>query len=266
MSQPISVVVADDEPLARDRLRRLLEGDAGTRLVAECSGGTAALEAIGRHRPHLLFLDVQMPDLDGFEVLQAVPPDRMPAVIFTTAYDRYALQAFDAQAVDYLLKPYSEARFTHALARAKAAIAAADGQRGRGLAGLLSQVRGERAAQREGTYLERLLVRDEGRVIVVPVGDLEYAEAAGNYVRLHAGGAVHLLRETLSELEAGLDPRRFARIHRSSIVNVAHVAELEPWFSGDYMVVLRSGARLKLSRSFRQAVEAKLRGSPEPGG
>lgn len=261
MSGPISVVVADDEPLARDRLRRLLEGDPGVRLAAECSGGLAALEAIDRHRPHLLFLDVQMPDLDGFEVLQAVPPDRMPAVVFTTAYDRYALQAFDAQAVDYLLKPYSEARFTSALARAKAAIAGADGARARTLAGLLAQVRTERDARTDGAYLERLLVRDEGRVIVVPVSDLEYAEAAGNYVRLHAGGAEHLLRETLSDLEAGLDPRRFARIHRSSIVNVAHVAELEPWFSGDYMVVLRSGTKLKLSRSFRQAVEARLRGT-----
>ena len=265
MSDPITAVLADDEPLARDRLRRLLEGDAEVRLVAECGGGSAALEAIERHRPHLLFLDVQMPDLDGFEVLQAVPPDRMPAVIFTTAYDRYALQAFDAQAVDYLLKPYSEARFASALARARLAIAAADGQQARRLGGLVSQVKAERAARGDGAYLERLLVRGEGRVIVVPVGELEYAEAAGNHVRLHAGGVEHLLRETLSELEARLDPRQFARIHRSSIVSVAHVAELEPWFSGDYMVVLRSGTKLKLSRSYRQTVEAKLRGTPGLG-
>ena len=265
MSEPISVVVADDEPLARDRLRRLLEGDPGVRLAAECSGGLAALEAIDRHRPQLLFLDVQMPDLDGFEVLQAVPPDRMPTVIFTTAFDRYALQAFDAQAVDYLLKPYSEARFASALARARLAIAAADGQQARRLGGLVSQVKAERAARGDGAYLERLLVRGEGRVIVVPVGELEYAEAAGNHVRLHAGGVEHLLRETLSELEARLDPRQFARIHRSSIVSVAHVAELEPWFSGDYMVVLRSGTKLKLSRSYRQTVEAKLRGTPGLG-
>ncbi len=261
MTGPISVVVADDEPLARDRLRRLLEGDAEVRLVEECPGGTSALAAIGTHRPQLLFLDVQMPDMDGFEVLRALPAQELPAVIFTTAYDRYALQAFDAQAIDYLLKPYSEARFTSALARAKAAIATADGQRARGLAGLLAQVHPERSRQ-EGAYLERLLVRDEGRVIVVPVGDIEYAEAAGNYVRLHVGAAEHLLRETLTELEAGLDPRRFARIHRSSIVNVGYVVELQPWFSGDYMVLLRSGAKLKLSRSYRQGVEAKLRGAP----
>ena len=265
MSGPVSVVVADDEPLARDRLRRLLERDADVRLVAECAGGTAALEAIGTHRPHLLFLDVQMPDMDGFEVLRAVPPERMPAVIFTTAYDRYALQAFDAQAVDYLLKPYSEARFTSALSRAKSSIAAGDGQRARELAGLLTQMGPERWRREEGAWLERLLVREEGRVIVVPVGDLEYAEAAGNYVRLHVGATEHLLRETLSELESGLDPRRFARIHRSSIVNVAHVVELQPWFSGDYMVLLRSGAKLKLSRSYRQGVEAKLRGAPGQG-
>jgi len=186
-------------------------------------------------------------------------------VIFTTAYDRYALQAFDAQAVDYLLKPYSEARFASALGRARASIAAGDGQRARTLSGLLAQLGPERPRRDEGVWLERLLVRDEGRVIVVPVGDLEYAEAAGNYVRLHVGAAEHLLRETLSELESGLDPRRFARIHRSSIVNVAHVVELQPWFSGDYMVLLRSGAKLKLSRSYRQGIEAKLRGTPDQG-
>lgn len=261
MSAPISVVVADDEPLARDRLRRLLEQQPDVTLVEECTGGAATLHAIGAHRPQLLFLDVQMPDMDGFEVLRAVPDGQLPAVIFTTAYDRYALQAFDASAVDYLLKPYSEARFASALARARTSIAAADGQRAARVTSLLAQVAHGRAPAAEGPFLERLLVREEGRVIVVPVGELEYAEAAGNYVRLHVGAAEHLLRETLSELEARLDARRFTRIHRSSIVNVAHVVELQPWFSGDYMVLLRSGAKLKLSRSYRQSVEARLRGT-----
>ncbi len=262
MSRVIRVVVADDELLARQRLRRLLRRAPDVRLVAECPDGPATVTAVLREAPDLLFLDVQMPELDGFGVLQALPADRLPVTVFVTAFDQYALRAFEAQALDYLLKPFTEARFQAAFERAR-------GQIGRGesasrLALLVEQLRREQQELRDrlergAEWLERVLIREEGRVTVVPVEEIDYLEAARNHVRIHVGKATHLLREPLGALESRLDPARFGRIHRSTIVNLDRVTEIEPWFSGDCNVVLRGGTRLRLSRSHRREFESRLR-------
>ena len=239
MTAPIRVVVADDEPLARHRIRRLLRREADVTIAAECADGAGTIAAVLRESPDLLFLDVQMPELDGFGVMRALPPGKAPVTVFVTAYDRYAIRAFDAQALDYLLKPYTEARFRVAFARARAVLARA-------------------AVTPPQEWLERVLIREEGRVRIVPVDEIDYLEASRNHVRVHAGGAAYLLREPLGALEARLDPARFGRIHRSTLVNLSRVAELEPWFSGDYHVVLAGGTRLRLSRTHRHEFESRL--------
>jgi len=264
MSASLRVLIADDEPLARQRLRRLLRREPEVEVVAECGDGPATVAGLMTHAPDLLFLDVQMPELDGFAVLRAIPADRLPVTIFVTAYDRYALQAFEARALDYLLKPYTEARFRAAFERARGAVLGPEpGERAR-LLSLLEQIRLEQRDLRaalssaEPPAADRLLVREEGRVRVLAASEVDWIEAARNTVRLHVGAAVHILREPLSALETRLDPSRFARIHRSTVVNLERVTEILPWFSGDGMVVLRSGERLRVSRSFRERFEARL--------
>ena len=262
MSRTIRTVIADDEPLARQRLRRMLRREPDVRLVAECGDGSATVGAVLREAPDLLFLDVQMPELDGFGVLQALPADRLPVTVFVTAFDHYALRAFEAQALDYLLKPFTEARFQAAFERARSQIGR--GAAGERLALLVEQLRREQQELRDrlergGEWLERMLIREEGRVTVVPVEEIDYLAAARNHVRIHVGTATHLLREPLGALEARLDPARFGRIHRSTIVNLERVAGIEPWFSGDCNVVLRGGTRLRLSRSYRREFEGRLR-------
>ncbi len=266
MTRLLRVVLADDEPLARQRIRRLLRRESDVRIAAECVDGAEAVTAIVREAPDLLFLDVQMPELDGFAVLRALPPDRMPVTVFVTAFDQYALRAFEAQALDYLLKPFTEARVRTAFERARALIDRPEAGERAALLRLLDQMRLEQRELRGmiesaggvGTGAERILVRENGRVLVIPAGEVEYIEAARNQVRIHAGRTSHLLREPLGALEARLDPSRFARIHRSTIVNLERVAEIEPWFSGDCIVVLRGGAKVRLSRGYRQDFEARL--------
>jgi two-component system, LytTR family, response regulator len=263
MTRPLSVLLVDDEPLARQRLRRMLRREPDVRVVEECADGPAAVATILREAPDIVLLDVQMPELDGFAVLRAIPPDRLPVVVFVTAFDRYALQAFEAQAVDYLLKPFTESRFRTAFDRARASAGGAAREERSRLVALLEQVRAGQEELREaangaGRHADRLLVRAEGRVVVVPVDRVDYLEAARNNVRIHSAGATHLLREPLGALEQRLDPRRFARIHRSVVVNLERVAEIEPWFSGDGIVVLHGGARLRLSRGFREVFEQRL--------
>ena len=264
MTAGLRVLIADDEPLARQRLRRLVRRESEVEVVAECADGPATVTGLLTHAPDLLFLDVQMPELDGFQVLQAIPADRLPVTIFVTAYDQYALRAFDAQALDYLLKPYTEDRFRTAFARGRAAVLGPEpGERAR-LLSLLEQIRLEQRDLRASVSpaqpapADRLLVREEGRVRVVATAEVDWIEAARNNVRLHAGQAVHLLREPLTSLEGRLDPTRFARIHRSTLVNLDRVAEIQPWFSGDGMVVLRTGERLRVSRGYREHFEARL--------
>jgi two-component system LytT family response regulator len=248
----IRTLIVDDEPLARQRLRRLLEADADIAILGECSDGQTAVTELRDLRPDLVFLDVQMPVLDGFGVIQALAGTALPVVIFVTAHDRYALKAFEVHALDYLLKPFDKARFAAALDRAKAQVrqgsAAALNER---LAEMLQSAPGRRGP-------ERLMVKSGGRIYFVRIEDIDWIEAAGNYVRLHVANEDHLLRETLSALEKRLDPARFVRIHRSTIVNLDRIREIQPAFHGDYVIVLQDGKELALSRSCRDRLEESL--------
>jgi two-component system, LytTR family, response regulator len=256
MSAPVRVLVVDDEPLARAGVVQLLATDTEIAVVGEAADGRAALEAIRSLQPDLLILDVQMPELDGFEVLRALPRDRMPAVIFVTAYDQHALRAFEVHALDYLLKPFDDERFADALARAKQTLRSSElGELSRRLVGLLED-RGTPAPA--DPRLTRLIVKHEGSVAFVRVEDLDWIEAADYYVKLHTHGQVHLLRESLTALEARLDPARFFRVHRSAIVNLDRIRELQPYFKGEHILLLQDGTRLKLSRARRENLEARL--------
>ncbi len=251
-SVAIRALIVDDEPLARKRIRDLLKGEPDIEVIGDCGSSGPALELLDRERTDLLFLDVQMPELDGFELLEAIDGD-VPAVIFVTAYDHYALRAFDAQAVDYLLKPFSEDRFQQALQRARRQISKVD--RGLMPSELISLLRTVRSGRRPA---ERLVIRTGGRVLFLRTGEIDYVEAAGNYLNVYAGKETHLIRETMQNLEARLDPARFLRIHRSTIVNVERIKELQPWFGGEYIVILRDGRKLTLSRTYRTRVQELL--------
>jgi len=251
-AMPIRAVIVDDEPLARKRIHDLLREDREVEVVAECGSGAAAMEVLEHEKPDLLFLDVQMPEVDGFELLEAAEGS-VPAVIFVTAYDKYALRAFDAQAVDYLLKPFNESRFEQALQRAKEKIGkGSGGQMNADLMSLLKDVQ----AGRKST--DRLVIKSGGRVLFLKAAEIDYVEAAGNYLNLYVGKDTHLIRETMQSLEARLDPAHFLRIHRSTIVNLERIKELQPWFGGEYVVVLRDGRKLTLSRTYRVRVQQLL--------
>ena len=247
------VVIADDEPLGRARLRMLLAEEPWVEIVAECADGPATIAAIDKFRPELVFLDVQMPGGSGFDVIESIGPSRMPLVIFVTAFDRYALRAFDVHALDYLLKPFDRDRFREALVRARDRIEhRANGDLERRLLALVNDLKP--AQQR----LERFVIKSGGRVFFVRADEIEWIEAAGNYVKLHVGADTHLFRETMNAVEAKLDPATFFRIHRSHIVNMERVRELQPWFNGEYVVFLTSGARLTLSRGYREKLQERI--------
>ena len=259
---PLTVVVVDDEPLARRRLARLLKKDPAIDVVAQCAGGRAAVDEIRQHRPDLVFLDIQMPDLDGFAVVEAIGPAQMPAVVFVTAYDEYALRAFDVHAVDYLLKPYDEERFETALARARSRVEGRDPARGHEEARLRALLREMVAAAgnapSRARYAERLAVRSSESTRILQVGEVDWFETYGNYVRVHVGRATYLIRTTATQLMEELDPHRFARIHRRYLVNLDRVVEIQPWFGGDAVVVLRDGTKLRLSRFYKEAFNARM--------
>jgi two-component system LytT family response regulator len=247
------VLIADDEPLARERLRMLLEGQAGLTVVAECVDGPSAIEAIRRTKPDLVFLDIQMPGATGFDVVTALEPGPVPLFIFVTAFDKYALKAFDVHALDYLLKPFDRDRFMQALARARQHLERpSNGDLRRRLLALVRDL--EPAAPR----LERFVIKSGGRVFFVRADEIDWIEAAGNYVKLHVGAEAHLLRETMNAVEAQLPTETFYRIHRCHIVNIERVKELQPWFNGEYVVLLRTGARLTLSRGYREKLQERL--------
>lgn len=253
MAERIRALIVDDEPLARERIRTLLTGEPEIEVVGECGDGHKAVAAIRRHAPDLLFLDVQMPELDGFGVLQELGAQHLPVVVFVTAYDKYALRAFEVHALDYLLKPFDRERFHKALTRARAQIQQQkSGQVSERILALLADLKGA------PKHLERLVIKSGGRVFFLRTEEIGWIEAAGNYVRLHAGGEEHLLRETMSKLEEQLDPGKFLRIHRSTIVNLERIQELQPAFHGDYVVLLRDGTRLTLSRSYRDKLQEIL--------
>ena len=249
----IRVVIADDEPLARRGTRACLASERDIEVIAECETGEDAVEAIRTHRPDLVILDIEMPGGNGFQVLEALPAGEMPVVVFITAHDRHALEAFETHAIDYLLKPVDPARFKIALERARAAVLYKEREDWpRRLAALLEDVK---APPR---YRTRLLVRATGRILLVPVVQLDWIEAAGNYARLHRGKTIHLIRETLSNLEQELDPAMFCRIHRSTIVNLERIREILPEGRGDQVLILHDGTRLDLSARHRGEIEGKL--------
>jgi two-component system LytT family response regulator len=245
----LRAVVADDEPLARDCVRLALGRHPDVVVVAECGDGRSAVAAIERHAPDLVFLDVQMPDLDGFEVVEQVGPERMPPVVFVTAYDQHALRAFELHAVDYLLKPFDDDRFGDMLRHARRRLGRGTDDLAARLGALLSS-RG---------YASRILVREGERLEFVAVSQVSWLEAAGNYVRVHAGPRTASARITLSALLERLDPGTFARIHRSVVVNLTQVRAIHPWYGGDYTAVLADGQELRVSRTYREGLLRTLR-------
>jgi two-component system LytT family response regulator len=255
------VVVVDDEPLARTGMRDLLARDPEMEVVAQCADGREAVRAIGALRPDLVLLDVQMPEMDGFEVLREIGAERMPLVVFVTAYDRFALRAFDVAAVDYLLKPFDDERFLRAMQRAKHAVRNAEvGELGRRLAGLLERGGAEPVREASAAYASRLMVKNTGRTVFIRVEEVDWIEADDYYARLHVGEKTHLLRESMGSLESRLDPQRFFRVHRSAIVNLDRVREVQFLFRGEHVVILHDGTRLKLTRSRLEKLEATLAG------
>jgi two-component system LytT family response regulator len=242
----VKVLIVDDEPLARERIRTLLAARKDVTILGECGDGRSAARAIREMSPDLVFLDVQMPEMDGFAVLEELGQEALPAVIFVTAFDQYAIRAFEVCALDYLLKPFDPERFGRALDRARM-----ENERREG--GALREQIGAALAEwkQRSKYVDRLVVRTGGRVCFVRLDELDWVEAAGNYVRLRAGREEYLYRETISQLETRLPPEKFARIHRSRIVNVDRVKELHPLFHGDYAVILKDGQQFTLSKTYR---------------
>jgi two-component system LytT family response regulator len=253
----IRALVVDDELLGRQIIREMLEDHAEVELIGECVNGHEAIMAIREHAPDLIFLDVEMPELNGFEVLETIkaehPAERMPLVIFVTAYDQYAVRAFEVHAFDYLLKPFDRERFESALERAKSQTARQkNGDYDQRILALLEELKAE------SKYLERLVIKAEGRVFFLDTDDIYWIEAEGNYVRVHNGKKSYLLRETVSSLESQLDPKKFLRIHRSAIVRIDRIQELQPWFHGEYRVILQNGTQLTLSRNYRENLQKAL--------
>lgn len=241
----LRALVVDDEPLARQRIRHLLKRVTDIEVVQECGNGLEALKAIEDLSPDLVFLDIQMPELDGFGVVEAVGAARMPPTLFVTAHDEHALRAFEVHALDYLLKPFSAERFHQALERARRWCAPHLAGGAPDLAALIEGVRQERP------WVDRLLVRQGERHLLVRTSAIQWIEAEDNYVRLHVEGTSHLMRQTMTGLLARLNPAQFRRIHRSAIVNLDCIREFQPWSGGDHLVIMRDGTKLTLSRTFR---------------
>jgi two-component system LytT family response regulator len=259
----INALIVDDEPLGRDLIRHLLAVHPDIHVIAECSDGERALAAIRRYAPQLVFLDIKMPRLDGMSMLQQLAPGHRPHIVFITAHDTFAIQAFEASAFDYLLKPFDQERFDQTLARLRhrmQQIAAARlGLEVRHLLAASCTAGNESAANVTDRGLERIVVRESGRVYFVDIASIEWVEASGNYVALHvADGRTHLVHETMTAMEARLDARRFVRIHRSTIVRLDRIKELLPHFNGEYVVVLKDNVRLKLSRGYLDNARAVL--------
>ena len=243
----MKILIVDDEPLARERVRRHLRDEPGIEIVGEAGNGREAVSAIEEKTPDLVFLDVQMPEMNGFDVLKALEENKIPAIVFTTAYDKYAIQAFEFHALDYLLKPFSRERFKRAVRHAREQLenSRQSGNIDERLVSLLENLKAKK-------YLERIVVKNSGRVFFIKTDEIDWIEAAGNYLKLHVGRDAHLIRETMQSIEAKLDPEKFFRIHRSTLVQIDRIKELHPLFGGDYAVILRNGTELNLSRNYRE--------------
>jgi two-component system LytT family response regulator len=270
----ITAIIVDDEELARRGIELRLAEHPDIQVIAHCANGREALEAIGRDQPQLMFLDIQMPGLSGFDVVARIPQESMPIVVFVTAFDQYALNAFEAQALDYLLKPINETRFLQTLSRVRNLIEqrSALAQREQ-LMGLLASTRGTAAIDastlhretmdREREYAEILPIRDDTDTVRVSVAAIDWIDAAGDYMCVHAEGRTYVLRETMKSLEAILDPKIFQRVHRSTIVNISRVRRLRPHTNGEYFLTLEDGQEIKLSRSYRDRVDQLLQRRPQ---
>lgn len=250
----IRALIVDDEPLARKKVRNFLKPHTDFQIVEECVGGREAADAILRLKPDVVFLDVRIPEMDGFRVLESVEPQLLPEIVFVTAHDEYGVRAFEVHALDYLPKPFTRRRFNEAVSRVRQHLHHRKSEsRGRFLEWLRETVGA-------GDRPERLVVKSNGRIVLLQTGRIEWIEAQGDYALLHLGKESFLIRDTLQSLESRLNPKKFVRIHRSSIVNLDYVNELKPIWSGDYRISLRNGTQLTLSRAFRhklQAVERK---------
>jgi two-component system LytT family response regulator len=246
MIPTIRTIISDDEPLAREKLRILLASEADVRIVAECRDGRQTIDALQTYKPHLLLLDIQMPGADGFQVLSSIPADDMPLVVFTTAYDQYAIRAFEIHAVDYLLKPFDHERLHKAIERTRTEfLKTTDREMTRRILDLLADRRAE------SRVANRLVIKAAGRVVFLDLEEIDWVEAAANYVKLHVGKESYLLREAIGHISQRLDPDLFLRVHRSTIVNVRRIKELQPCNSGEYILVLKDGKELSCSRGYR---------------
>jgi two-component system LytT family response regulator len=242
----IKALIVDDEVLARKFIRRLLKDDHEVEIVGECGNGRDAVTTIRKQSPDLVFLDIQMPELDGFSVLEAVGLDQLPEIVFTTAYEHYAIRAFELHALDYLLKPFDQARFRDAIKHAKERIHQRQLEDGRVQIGALLE-----SVKKQPEYLDRLIIKADGRITFLKTREIDWIEADDKYVQLHTGKTARMVRQTLSAMESQLDPKRFLRIHRSAIVNVERVKELQPLFGGEHAVLLEDGMKLTLSRKYK---------------
>ncbi|MCI0691966.1 LytTR family DNA-binding domain-containing protein [candidate division KSB1 bacterium] len=266
MMDKIRTLIVDDEPPARRRICELIENVSDVEIVGESTNGADAIKAIHEKKPDLVFLDVQMPEADGFDVLETVTAEKMPVTVFVTAYDRYALKAFEVNALDYLLKPYSDERFVIALERARVHLQTQKrDELGAKMLALLQDYNHDQASRRQNgqapeasSRLDRLVIKSGGRVFFLKTEEIDWIEGAGVYAKLHAGGKTHLYRETVGGLAAQLDPERFVRIHRSNLVNIDRIKELQPYSHGEYIIILKDETRLKLSRSYRPMLQMRL--------
>jgi two-component system, LytTR family, response regulator len=256
MTQEIKVLLVDDEPFARESLKIFLAEHEGFRVIDESSNGLQAIQAINHHKPDLVFLDVQMPEVNGFEVLNEIETDHPPVVIFATAYEKYALQAFEANAIDYLLKPFDRSRFRDAIQKAVRFINGNNGEWLGQIRELLKTYNTLKTA--EGQFKQRILVKEKKKYFLVDLDDVYYFEASGDYVVIHKQKSSHLINDSMNNLESKLDPEQFVRIHRSTIVNLRYIDNLQPYFNGEFHITVKNGAKLKLSRNYRDKIKTIL--------
>jgi two-component system, LytTR family, response regulator len=257
MKQEISALLVDDEPFARESLKIFLKEHEGVRVIDECSNGLQAIQAINQHKPDLVFLDIQMPEVNGFEVLNEIETVNPPVVIFATAYEKYALQAFEANAIDYLLKPFDRTRFREAIQKAVRYINGTSGGES------LSQIREllrtyNKLKSEEGQYKQRILVKEKKRYFLVDLDEVCFFEASGDYVVLHRPKSTHMINDSMNNLEGKLDPGQFVRIHRSTIINLRYIDNLQPYFNGEFYITMKNGVRLKLSRNYKDKLKTIL--------
>lgn len=256
MKQEFSTLLVDDEPFARESLKIFLAEHEGLRVIGECSNGLQAIQAINQHKPDLVFLDVQMPEVNGFEVLNEIETDKPPVVIFATAYEKYALQAFEANAIDYLLKPFDKSRFTEAVQKAVRYI---NGNNGEWLSQIRELVRTyDKLKNAEGQFKHRILVKEKKKYFLVDLDDIYFFEASGDYVIIHKQKSTHLVNDSMNNLESKLDPEQFVRIHRSTIINLRYIDNLQPYFNGEFHITMKNGATVKLSRNYRDKIKTIL--------